>query len=230
MGRIVGQVLTEKGRGIGSLLVTASAVTGNVGGSRRQRLAAVMTGLDGSFSFEPKLSSGSESGCAARWDLLVTVEAGTDKTDAPEVLRNLLARETREDASALETFRFVITDSRLKAAGVILPPEQQPEDLIARDRRARDVQKKFDDERLRRLGDSLRQAQAVREGHAEGFNTFLERLSLRRQRGANGYVPPEADIVQENLRVIRQMITQDLPRATAANHAEIDDSTLNSPW
>jgi len=228
MGRVLGQVLTEKERGIGALLVTAYAVTGNIGGSegRRQRLAAVITGVDGSFRLEHKLGGESESVCAARWDLLVTIESRIDKSDGTGARRNLLASETREDASGYETFRFVVADSRLKDVGVVLPPEQQPEDLIALDRAARAVQKKFDDEKLRRLGESLRQAQALREGHAEGFNNFLERLSLRRTSRANGYLPPQADIVQENLRVIRQMISHDLPRATAVNHAVLEDSAL----
>jgi hypothetical protein len=228
MGKVLGRVLTEKGRGIESLLVTACAVTGNVGESegRRQRLAAVITGPDGSFRLEHILGSGAESGSAARWDLLVTVETRIDKSDGTGARRNLLASETREDASALETFRFVLSDSRLQAAGVALPPEQQPEDLIARDRAVREVHKKFAAEKFRRLGDSLRQAQALREGHVESFNTFLERLSIRSPRRGNGYIHERADIVQENLRVMRRMITQDLPRATAVNHAVFGESTL----
>jgi hypothetical protein len=228
MGRVLGQVLTENGRGIGALLVTAHAVTGNIGGNegRRQRLAAVMSGADGSFRLEHNLGSGSESACSARWDLLVTVETRTDKGDGTGANRNVLASETREDASALETFRFVIAESRLNAAGVLLPPEPRPEDVIARERAAREVQKKFCTERLSRLGDSLRKAQASREGHAKGFDAFLQRLSLRRTSGGNGYLGPDADIVQENVRVIQRTITHDLPRAAAVNHAIIEDNTL----
>ena len=228
MGSVLGSVLTEKGRGIEALLVTAYALTGNVGRSegRRQRLAAVTTGSDGSFRLEHNLSSGSEAVGAARWDLLVTVEASTDETDAIEVRRHLLASETREDASALETFRFVISDSRLEAAGIVLPPTGRPEDLIVRARAARDVQKKFNDENVRLLGDSLRKAQALREGHGEGFTTFLHGLSLRPMSGSGAYVSPGADIVEENIRVMRRTITDDLPRAAAVNHAVFEDSTL----
>jgi hypothetical protein len=63
MARVLGYVLTEKGRGLGALLVTAYAVTGNVGGSegRRQRLAAVTTGGDGSFCRRGKGCLGTEN-------------------------------------------------------------------------------------------------------------------------------------------------------------------------
>jgi len=104
----------------------------------------VITAVDGSFRLERNFGSGSESVAVALWDLLVIVEAGADKTDTTEVRRYLLATETREDASALETFHFVISDSRLRAAGIVLLPEQRPEDVIARGRAARDVQKMFD--------------------------------------------------------------------------------------
>src|SRR5262245_31664424 len=103
MGRVRGQAITENGRGIAALLVTAYAVTGNTGGSegRRQRLSAVMTGADGTFRLEHNLGSGSESASVMRWDLLVTVETRTDKSDGTGARRNVLASETREDASGL---------------------------------------------------------------------------------------------------------------------------------
>jgi hypothetical protein len=228
MGSIFGQVVTkQQERGVAGLLVMAYAVTGNVGGSegRRQRLGTVATAADGTFRLQYD-GSGVNDGSTDRWDLLLTVEAGAASGDQADTRHTLLASETRKDASPLETFRFVMTDSRLNDAGVVLLSEQQPEDLIERERAAYSVRKKFEDEKRRRIGESLRQAQALREGHAEGFSDFLQRLLPRRTPDGHGYLAPDADIVGENLRVIRRTVTDDLPRATGVNHAVFEDSTV----
>ena len=213
---VTGEVISKPSdRGVPGLLVTAYALTGNVGRSkgRRQRLGSVLTDGRGSFRVEHNYGVvASNPEATLRWDLLVTVETVTDRANAKEVRPTLLASELREDASPLETFRFVISDARLKAAGVVFPPTQRPEDLIARDRAARDVQKKFEDEKLRRLGENLRQAQALREKDAEGFKSFFRRLSSanrERKDGRDGFLPPGSDIVKENLNVIRRTITED---------------------
>lgn len=229
MSVINGRVLAApRNRGVPGLIVSAFAMARGTEPTpeRRRRLGAVPTGPDGSFAIEHPMGERESSGRDDSWDLLVTVEVTRHLVDGAE--RTLLASETREDASPHEAFRFVIADARLASAGIVLRSEPGPDERIAIRRTAREEQTRFDADTRRQFTDSLRRDQERRATHADGFHRFLRRLAGApgegRQTASSAYLAPGADVVEENLRVMKRTLQRDLPHARATGAAVLDDS------
>ena len=230
MGRVAGRVVVMPAdRGVDGLLVSAYTVPAGEQSSarvRKRRLGSVITGPNGSFTIEYGAGERESPLQAEAWQLTVTVEVPGETPSSP------LASETRDDAAPLESFRFVIRESRLNSAGVTLPAPISTDDLILRRRADRLVQQKLDQEESRLLAEHLDLSTKRRSHTAPQFQNFLGRLSsassARREHHANGYLPPDANIEAENVRAIRHGLAEPFSHRRVSGGAVIEDDARNA--
>jgi hypothetical protein len=230
MAEVSGRVTANpSGQGVPGLIVSATATAdGRNGTTSRRRLGSAVTDLAGAFRLDFEDREPAEAGRTEARTLIVSVDAPGVSDDARGAHATVLAREEREHSAGREVFRFVINEARLKAAGIERAERPTQEEIQSTDEQAQAIKRRLSEARVRRFGSTLREQLELGRESSKGFDTFLEKFSRAdRSRDSRTFLPRGADIVGENLRLIRDALTDDLQKARCANAAVIDDDALH---